>query len=80
MCEPLYGDGECKVDAEGHQDVRDGVHVLGEASEQCTLLLEEFFNSELNKGKANVRHTYLHNVGCVVHRNRPFKYLDQAEK
>ncbi len=80
MCEPLYGDGEGKVDAEGHQYVGDGVHVLGEASEQCTLLLEEFFNSELNKRKTSVRHTYLHNVGCIVHRYRPFKYLDQAEK
>ncbi len=80
MFEPLYGDGEGKVDAEWHQDVGDGVHVLGEASEQCTLLLEEFFNSELNIRKASVGHIYLHNVGCVVHRNRPFKYLDQAEK
>jgi len=42
VCEPLYGDGECKIDAEGHQDVGDGVHVLREASEQCILLLEEF--------------------------------------
>jgi hypothetical protein len=79
VCEPLYGDGERKVDAEGHQDVGDGVHVLGEASEQCTLLLEDFLNSELNKGKKSI-HIYLHNVGCVVHRYRPFKYLDQAEK
>jgi hypothetical protein len=79
VCEPLYGDGECKIDAEGHQDVGDGVHVLGEASEQCTLLLEEFLTVNITKGK-QVFVSYLHNVGCVVHRYRPFKYLDQAEK
>jgi hypothetical protein len=50
VCEPLYGDGEGKVDAEGHQDVGDGIHVLGEASEQCTLLLEEFLTVNLTKG------------------------------